>query len=94
MTENSVFITEFWEREVEMLNKIASIRLEIEQEVILGRAEIRYLIDRHIAIDKLQASLKALKAERETADDGQSDITTVPPPKYDREESLEEPLDL
>jgi len=94
MSEIPVINTEFWEREVEILNRITSIRAEIEQEVEIGRAEIIYLLRRHVDIDKLNVELEAVRHERATADDGQSDIPTFPPPKpsSDLEEPLEESL--
>ena len=81
MSETHVVTTEYWERAVKIRNKTASIRAEIEQEVETGRAEIGYLLKRYADIDKLNLELKELRKEIESADDGESDIPTIPPPK-------------
>jgi len=96
MPENHNISASFWEREVDILDEIAAIRADIELEVDLGRAEIRYLLDRHRAIERLKNSLTAIRKEREAADDGESNIPTIPPPKpiHELEDPLEENLSL
>ena len=96
MTENQNISAEFWEREVEILSQMSTIRAEIELEVEMGRAEIEYLFKRHVDLDRLSQDLKAIRQEREMADAGQSEIPTIPPPRPTavQDDPLEENLSL